>query len=72
MGDDDERAFALVEIGDLNAVGLEALQGHRPFLNRNHSLPSLPGTRVWLRQPEHKLDDPGNPVTPALIEHRDQ
>jgi hypothetical protein len=20
---------------------------------------------VWLRQPEHKLDDPGNPVTPA-------
>jgi hypothetical protein len=27
---------------------------------------SLRGTRVWLRQPEHKLDDPGNPVSPAL------
>jgi hypothetical protein len=27
---------------------------------------SLPGTRVWLRQPEHKLDDPGNPVTQAF------
>jgi hypothetical protein len=26
---------------------------------------SLPGTRVWLRQPEHKLNDPGNPVTKA-------
>jgi hypothetical protein len=24
---------------------------------------SLPGTRVWLRQPEPRLDDPGNPVT---------
>jgi hypothetical protein len=31
MGDDDERAFAPVEIGDLNAVGLEALHGHRFF-----------------------------------------
>ena len=29
MGDDDERAFAPVEIGDLNAVDLEVLQGHR-------------------------------------------
>jgi hypothetical protein len=27
---------------------------------------SSPGTRVWLRQPEHKLDDPGDPVTTAL------
>jgi hypothetical protein len=24
---------------------------------------SSPGTRVWLRQPEQKLDDPGDPVT---------
>ena len=28
---------------------------------------SSPGTRVWLRQPEHELDDPGDPVeTPGL------
>ena len=36
MGDDDERAFAPVEIGDLNAVDLEVLQGHR-FLPFRHS-----------------------------------
>jgi hypothetical protein len=28
---------------------------------------SSPGTRVWLRQPEHKLDDPGNPVTTTAV-----
>jgi hypothetical protein len=28
---------------------------------------SLPGTRVWLRQPEHKLDDPGNPANSAFM-----
>jgi hypothetical protein len=27
---------------------------------------SLPGARVWLRQPEYKLDDPGNSVIPAF------
>jgi hypothetical protein len=25
----------------------------------------LPGTRVWLSPPEHKLNDPGNPVSPV-------
>jgi hypothetical protein len=43
---------------------LGCLERHS-LLTQTHHL-SLPGTRVWLRQPEHKLDDPGNPVTPAL------
>jgi hypothetical protein len=30
MGDDDGRSFALIEIGDLDAVSLEALHGVRP------------------------------------------
>ncbi len=31
MGDDDERTFALVEIGDLDAVDSHLLEGHRLF-----------------------------------------
>jgi hypothetical protein len=35
---------------------------HSESLSFSPSL-SSPGTRVWLRQPEQKLDDPGDPVT---------
>jgi hypothetical protein len=37
-----------------------------PGLDPGIHVLSSPGTRVWLRQPEHKLDEPGDPVTTAL------
>ena len=54
----------------LGEGGERAKPGEQRIVGRlcRHGTNSLssPGTWVWLRQPEHKLDGPGDPVTTKL------